>query len=185
MDNYILPSQANTGKHLLDEYPIVVLPTLAVMVGDREAMFLQQIHYWLIKNELAKKNFKNGRYWTYRTFEDWQVDFPWLSISTLKRIVEKLRGMELIITDHLNKKGYDRTTWYSINYEQWEKVKIGGRSKVSKWNNAKYQNDTMQSIKMTRPIPETIKEDIKEILSLPSPEEEKTYFKTIKRKLNQ
>ncbi len=159
MDNYILPSQANTGKILLDEDPIIVIPALAVIIGDREAMFLQQIHYWLNKNEQRKRNFKNGRYWTYNTFEQWQLNFPWLSVSTLKRIVEKLKNRKLLITGHYNKKGYDRTTWYTINYEELEKVKKVGKGKVSKWHDAKCQNDTMENVNLTPPLPETYPED--------------------------
>ena len=147
MDKPILPLQANTGKLLFDEHPIMVLPSLAVAIGDREAIFLQQVHYWLVKNQVAKKNFRAGRYWTYNTFEQWQEQLPWLSVRTIKRIVGKLKENELLMTAHYNKKGYDRTTWYSINYEN-----------MPNCHPAKCQNGTMEDDTLSPPIPETIPE---------------------------
>jgi len=29
--------------------PLIVLPTLATLVGLNEAIFLQQLHYWLLR----------------------------------------------------------------------------------------------------------------------------------------
>ena len=36
-----------TSKLLVDEPPLIVLPSLAVAIGLAEAILLQQIHYWL------------------------------------------------------------------------------------------------------------------------------------------
>jgi len=35
------------SKLLIDEYPLQVLPSLAVIYGLNEAIILQQVHYWI------------------------------------------------------------------------------------------------------------------------------------------
>jgi len=72
------------SKLLLDEKPLVVLPELAVAVGLNEAIFLQQIHYWLQKS----KNDIKGKKWTYNSYENLQKQFPFFSISTIKRAMK-------------------------------------------------------------------------------------------------
>ena len=172
-------------KLLYTKEPIVINPIAAEVLGVNEAIIVQQIHYWLNINEKAKINFHEGRYWTYNTYENWQkTNFRFLSVSTLKRIFKKLVTKGILITDNFNKAKYDRTLWVTINYEKLdellskyeeenknekseeieENVEISTKyqndtmsnsNKVSKWNYGKYQVDTMESSKLTPPIPET------------------------------
>ena len=97
---------------LLDEYPLVVLPRLATLIGLNEAIFLQQLNYWLRKSG----KLRDGQQWIYKTYDDWQAeDFPFWSTRTIKRIVENLRDKHLILTtDEYNKSNADRTLWYAI-----------------------------------------------------------------------
>jgi hypothetical protein len=99
-------------KLLLNEEPLVVLPSLAVAIGLNESMFLQQIHYWCNRS----KHIKNGSRWIYNTIQEWNQQFPFWSESTIKRIIKDLRERNLIIVKNFNKVGYDRTNWYTVNY---------------------------------------------------------------------
>lgn len=99
---------------LIDEYPLLVLPSLAEEIGLNEAIVLQQIHFWLSK----KKNFIDGRYWVFNSYEDWSKQFPFWSVSTIRRIFGKLEDHGLVISGNYNKMGADRTKWYSIDYEK-------------------------------------------------------------------
>lgn len=47
------------SKLLIDDYPIQVLPKLAKEIGLNEAIFLQQVHYWL-KKVIIFLRVKNG-----------------------------------------------------------------------------------------------------------------------------
>ena len=107
---------------LIDEYPLLVPPSLAVEFGLNEAIVLQQIHYWLAK----KGNFEDGRYWVYNTYEGWAKQFPFWSVSTIRRILGKLEDSGVIISGNYNKMGADRTKWYSIDYD-----KLSGISQAS------------------------------------------------------
>lgn len=97
---------------LLNEQPLVVLPELACKIGLNEAIILQQLNYWINKST----NTYDGKRWVYNTYNDWQKQFPWWSISTIKRSLQRLKKMDLIITANYNQLPQDRTVWYSINY---------------------------------------------------------------------
>ena len=129
---------------LLNKQPIVVDVELATMLGLNEAIVLQQIHYWLGINQKNGTNFKEGRYWTFNSMKKWHDEtFPFWSEPTLKRIFKNLEDKGLLITGNFNKKGYDRTKWYSIDYQ---------KLYAMCWNDSLGQNDTMHCIKMTQYI---------------------------------
>jgi len=110
---------------------------VACEVGVKGAVVLQQIHYWTSKGFGRKIN---GRVFVYNTYEEWQKQFPFMSISTLKRTFKKLVECELVFT---YRKGYDRTSHWSLNYSH---------PIVSKWHYGRGQNDTMDNVNLTRSI---------------------------------
>ncbi|EHU5358217.1 conserved phage C-terminal domain-containing protein [Listeria monocytogenes] len=110
-------SGINNNNLLINDYPLQVLPTLAREIGLNEAIVLQQIHYWLNK----KQNLHDGRYWTYRSIQKWQEEnFSFWSLNTVKRTFTSLREKKLLLTANYNKKKFDKTVWYSIDYDALE-----------------------------------------------------------------
>ena len=99
---------------LLDERPLLVLPSLAAGLQSLdEAVILQQIHYWIEK----KQNYRDGRYWVYNSMGNWMQQFPWIkSRTTLTRYFNNLEKKGLLITGNYNKAGFDKTKWYTIDY---------------------------------------------------------------------
>lgn len=115
------------SKLLISEYPLLILPTLAIIIGLNEAIILQQIHYWLenvARNqaqypERERQNYQDGRWWTYQSIPDWQrTAFPFWSQSTIKRAILHLEALGVLISRQLARDKRDRTNWYSINYER-------------------------------------------------------------------
>jgi len=104
------------SKLILHSYPILVLPELAQQIGLNEAIFLQQLHYWINKEEAE---FRDNKFWVYNSFENWKKDnFPFWSINTIKRITYKLSELNLIEkTSKYNKMTQDNTLWFTIIYE--------------------------------------------------------------------
>lgn len=103
---------------LIDEYPILVLPTLAEKIGLEEAIVLQQLHYWINNPKVGR--FIDGRRWIKNSMEQWQTDnFKFIHMKTLRRVFERLKrdGLILLRSD-LNHSAFDRTFWYSIDYEK-------------------------------------------------------------------
>ncbi len=110
----------NSSSLLINEPPLQVLPSLANQIGLNEAIFLQQLHYWLGRS----KNKREGRKWVYNTYDEWQAEnFPFWSTVTIKRIALKLESTGLIISrSDLNRMKYDRTKWYTIDYDALNKL---------------------------------------------------------------
>jgi hypothetical protein len=135
------------SKLLLDDKPLIVLPSLAGKVGLNESIVLQQLHYWLLES----KNIKDGFKWVYNTYEDWQKQFPFWSVRTLKRIITGLETEELIITGNYNKLKIDRTKWYRINNEKLDSLMErpecqNGTSIVTNWHDGE--------VNLSPPLPE-------------------------------
>ena len=103
------------SKWLFDSHPIVVDRELAKAFGLNEAIVLQQLNYWL-NGKSAK--LINGRKWIYNSYKQWQEDnFPFWSLATVRRAIENCEKKGLIITGNFNKAGFDKTKWYSIDYD--------------------------------------------------------------------
>lgn len=112
------------GRHnklLINESPLQVLPSLAVLVGLNEAIFLQQVHYWCRANREANKtdtHFHDGRWWMYNTIDAWREEnFRFWSKRTLRRIVASLLDRGVLLTGNYNRAPFDRTKWYTIDYD--------------------------------------------------------------------
>lgn len=109
------------SKLLIADHPLQLLPKLAVAVGLSEAIFLQQLHYWIQHKSSPEKQ---GRRWHYESYEQWLEQFPFWSLSKIKRIVERLRDKNLIITEQFQSKYGKQTLWYSINYDELEEYEL-------------------------------------------------------------
>ena len=107
-----------SSKLLIDDYPIQVLPKLAIEIGLNEAIILQQIHYWLNQSN----HNHDGKKWIYNTYDDWNKQFPFWSVMTIRRTITSLEKQNLILIANYNKAGFDKTRWYSINYPVVESV---------------------------------------------------------------
>lgn len=106
------------SKLLINEVPLMCLPRLAVKIGLNEALFIQQLHYWVDRS----KNIIEGRQWVYNTVADWSKQFPFWSQKTLSRTISNLEKQGLVISGNYNQKGYDRTKWYTIDYDALERL---------------------------------------------------------------
>ena len=102
-------------SYLVEEPPLLVLPTLAHAIGLNEAILLQQIQYWLTKSG----KLRDGRQWVWNSAGEWQRQFPFWSTNTIRRTINNLRDQGLIDTSSaFNKMPMDRTLWYTINYDK-------------------------------------------------------------------
>lgn len=95
---------------------LVINPKLAKLIGLNEAIILQQIHYW-IDNKYCPGHIHLGRKWIYNTVSQWHEQFPFISVSTIKRVMVDLRDKGLIDVQKLSKDGLNHTNYYTINYE--------------------------------------------------------------------
>ena len=118
------------------------------------------MHYWLKK---SNHNY-DGRRWIYNSFPEWQKHFPFWSVMTIKRAVYSLEKQNLLYVGNYNKAKFDKTKWYSINYEKLEGMKRpsyqNDTTNVSKRNDGVYQNDTTNTRDYTEITTETTNNNI-------------------------
>lgn len=136
------------SKYLIDEHPITFHSTLALAIGVNEAILLQKINLWLN----CKPHNADGRSWIYNTYKSWSEQLPFWSESTIKRIIKNLFDMEILIKGNFNKSKFDKTVWYSIDYDKLDAI-VAQKARnsrlgqidpivVSKWTNGECQVDT-------------------------------------------
>lgn len=159
----------------------MILPDLASKIGLNEAIVLQQINYWIVQNEKKHNNFKDGYYWTFNSYERWKDQFPFWSVSTIKRIITNLEKQKLIVVGNFNRMKIDRTKWYRIDHKVLEIVENrplcqNDPTNVSNWPD--------HSVKLTRPIPETNTETNTETKYNNDRQYAVTYFDAYKKMFN-
>lgn len=87
-----------------------------------EAIVLNQLNYWIERNKDANRNFRDGHYWVYNSYEAWRKqDFPVWSATKIKRIFSSLEGKGIVLSANYNKLAIDKTKWYTIDYDKLKK----------------------------------------------------------------
>jgi hypothetical protein len=134
---------------LIDEYPLLVLPSLAKLIGLNEAIALQQLHYWV--NNPKGGVWMDGERWVYNTYEFWQKDnFPFWSLRTVQRVFLSLEAKELVVS--MQKAEYDRKKYYRPHYANlalWN---------ATDWLNEEFQDGTMEGANLASSLTETTRE---------------------------
>lgn len=87
---------------------------LAQIVGLENAIFIQDIAYWLDYNKSSGSAFEDGRYWSYSTLSAICERHPYWTKRQVERIIKNCRENGWIIVSNFNKSKYDRTNWYSL-----------------------------------------------------------------------
>ena len=137
------------SRLLLNENPLIVLPSLAVMFGINEAMMLQQIHFCAdTKHEVVA-----GYKWVYNSVREWRVTFPFMSESTIKRALETLRKSGVVIAEPLMKRKMDNRLYYRINYDLLESMEsIAMQKKQEIVDGLRFGHDEIgDSVNLTKP----------------------------------
>lgn len=143
------------SRYLADERIMMFHPYVAKTLGLNEAIFLQQLHYWLNR----KPHIVEEKGWIYNPYKTWQEQLCFMSESTIKRTVKNLVDKGIVITSNFNKMKFDRTLWYSIDYDKLDEY-VNATTIESKCiedsvieEQPLVQIDTMENVTMTQPIP--------------------------------
>lgn len=155
-------------KPLTNGYSTTVSFDVIAITDSECAIILGQIHFWLQLKEHHNDTrfFKDGRYWVYNSVHKWQETFPCFSAIMIRRKLEKMREMGILITGNFNTMKGDRTLWYTIDYERLNTLIDEYKDTIrSKRTNALDQNEQMDLIKMNQPLPKnTTKNNNKEYI---------------------
>lgn len=130
------------SRLLINESPLQVLPSLAVALGLNEALLLQQVHYWLT----LSRHHHDDRLWVYNTVDQWQEQFPFWSKRTIERALASLEKGGYLLVGYYNEHPWDRTKWYSIDYDAVEAIPAAGAN-PPKWRDGDRLSGTMEPAK--------------------------------------
>ena len=104
-----------------------VIPLYAECVGERlslkEALLLQQLHYWLKANEQNPDHIWDGHVWAWNSLSDWAKEVPVGGEKTISRLFDHLVEMGLVLAGQHG--GHDRGKSYTIVYAEAEKLSCG------------------------------------------------------------
>lgn len=109
------------SRLLINEPPMQFLPELAVVLGGpNEALILQQIQYWTTINAQRgdDRHFREGSWWCWNTLGNWSEHFRWISESTVRRLLKKLRDMGVLVAKKFEQADGDMTLWYRVDYQK-------------------------------------------------------------------
>lgn len=98
--------------------PFVLDGELAMKYGDREALMITHFQYWIDINKANNRNFRDGRYWTYQTYQAIAAHFPFWTMRRVRTILDSLVAKGVLIKGNYNKSGFDKTVWYAFKNEE-------------------------------------------------------------------
>ena len=101
-------------------YVHTINPQIASLIGESESILLNQLEYWILK---CGRNIENldGK-WIYNSYKKWSEQFTYWSTSKLRRTIRSLENLGLIKSAKVNAKKWNQTKWYSINYNEYNKL---------------------------------------------------------------
>lgn len=128
---------------------------IAVRYGMLEAVLLNNLYYWITKNEANDRNYHDGYYWTYNSAKALHKLFPYVSERKIRNALKHLEDEGLIVTGNYNQSAYDRTMWYALT-----------ENAISILQNCKMEDAKLsnQSVKNVTPIPNN-NTDIEQIIN--------------------
>lgn len=121
---------ADISAKLINEDPLLVLPSLACEIGLSHAIVLQQIYFRTYKKEPDEDGFR----WCWDTYATWREEvFPFWTERTIGELFRSLADMGRIVSKKApGRSNWDKTRAYSINFlfEREEEISSPMRKKV-------------------------------------------------------
>lgn len=87
---------------------------IAAQVGINAAVVFRNIVFWVRHNEANRKNFHDGRYWTYNSLAAFDEQFPYLTAKQIRTAIDKLVEAGLIIKGNFAADRFNRANWYAL-----------------------------------------------------------------------
>lgn len=144
---------------LNDANVLMFRPKLACAIGLHEAIIVNQIEYWITQIKKWKepkerdRHYKDGKWWVYNSLEEWHSQFPFISKDLLQRKLVKMKKDGILFaTAQYNTASFDRTLWYSINYEKLASIVAGTGTEMQKTDAENAPNDAKGQNSLISPM---------------------------------
>ena len=126
---------------------------IAELIGVEAAILFNQIKYWISKCGRTIKNEKGK--WIYNSLPQWNKQFSYWSMYKLRKTIKLLEDLNLIKSTKANSKKWNHTKWYTINYNEYEKLlqhqnrktnkRSTNKTAICKKNHIIFNNDSARS----------------------------------------
>lgn len=87
---------------------------VAERVGINAAIVFEHVAFWVLQNETAGRNIRDGVAWTYGSVREIADGYSYLTEKQVRGALDKLQAAGLIRTASYNKLKYDRTGWRTL-----------------------------------------------------------------------
>lgn len=108
-----------TTHLLLNEKPLMVLPSLAKLLGINASIAVQHIH-WIIEIKHENQDDRtdyDGFTWCKYSLTQWQAKMCWMSIDGIQKMLTKLEADGAIISCKPDAKSRNQTKWYRVDLD--------------------------------------------------------------------
>lgn len=89
-------------------------PEIAILVGINAAVVYRNLVFWVRHNETNRRNFHEGRYWTYNSLAAFDEQFPYLTAKQIRTALDKLVEAGLILKGNFAEDRFKRANWYAL-----------------------------------------------------------------------
>lgn len=146
------------------------------------AIILHNIQFWINLNQKNNENFIDGKYWTFNSAGKFTEVFEWLSEKQIRTRLNKLIKAGYLEEGNFNKRGGDKTKWYSLTNRSDQMVTCTDQMGTC---SSQMVSDTDQmgtaTSQMGRPLPD-INKDINKDINTDVYVQEKKEKKKLKNK---
>lgn len=121
-------------RYLLEDDRRSFSTVVAIALGERAAMIIQEIHHWVSEHFRAKdkRYLYDGAYWIWNSYKQWKKTFPFIPEPSLKKIILGLESQGILVSGEFNKNRGDRTKWYRINYDLLEQTLLPAEAEYNR-----------------------------------------------------
>lgn len=115
--------------------------SIAEQYGVNAAIILENLGYWIRRNEANGTNFHDGTFWTFNSRRAYRELFPYMSERQISTAFDKLIDDGLVIVGDYNEDRRDRTLWYALT-EKGKSILHFDEMQSAKTSNANSRNVT-------------------------------------------
>lgn len=90
----------------------------ARIYGINAAVVLYNIMFWIAQNRANRRNYFDGRFWTYNSVQALSEQFPYLTPKQIRSAIEVLKKNNVILTGNYSDNKGDRSLWYALVEEE-------------------------------------------------------------------
>lgn len=113
---------------------------LATDYSIEEAVIIDVLFWWILKNACNDDMIKDGNVWCYCSTKGFERYIPYMGWQKIRRILKKVEEDEILVTGNYNKRPTDQTLWYAFS-EKGMEVLEGYGYDFSKMKNGIFKNE--------------------------------------------